>query len=751
MKRRSNKNENGLENDLAIMNKQEEKEKKVKRVKKKGRRENERRHLKKNKIVNANSKKYRKIKTSIMLGYCVPVVLIVVLGIASYEMASDAVVDKYKTSASSTLTATQNYLNTICTDVQNKAISLSIDPNVTKFYKFLWQKKETDSTANEVYQSVYNSMGAYVKNTNYLSEYYIIGEHGAPMVSYNKKEEDCLKMATVDFSKYWDTEEAAIFKDDSVNNAWVDSHPFIDKNYYGDPSTYAFSFIQPFKNKGGVVVMDVNKKHIQDTLSEMKLGEGSIIGIVGVNGTEILVKQSIGEKNDIVATPMEGGKKVFSGQDFYKNLESGKNTKTVTKEVTYDGKNYCFFSTPLGKTGLTLNAMIPISTLVKDMSGIRLLTIVFVVIGAILALGTGTYIASGISKTLTKICDSLHNVANGDLTQTFDINRKDELKYLADSLTETLTDIHDLMLDVRGFGTDVGEAAVKVSGSSEHIFGIMQNVSSALEGVAEGVDSQAGDTETCAHLMADFSEKMNTVQSNTKKITKTVDMTLESTEKGRSTVAELNKKSSATTDVVKELVQDIKAVVTQSNDISGIIDAINEIAEQTNLLSLNASIEAARAGEQGRGFAVVAEEIRKLADGSMKAGNQIYDILDQIRVITGKAAASAQKTNGFLEDQTIVLTDTTQVFGDISRCVDDMVAILNDIISNINDMIQSKDTIATSITNIAAVSEEVAVSTRTVTDNIGEQLQTVEQLAEQASKLNDKAKALSDSMRRFVV
>ena len=202
---------------------------------------------------------------------------------------------------------------------------------------------------------------------------------------------------------------------------------------------------------------------------------------------------------------------------------------------------------------------------------------------------------------------------------------------------------------------------------------------------------------------------------------------------------------------MKELVQDIKAVVTQSNDISGIIDAINEIAEQTNLLSLNASIEAARAGEQGRGFAVVAEEIRKLADGSMKAGNQIYDILDQIRVITGKAAASAQKTNGFLEDQTIVLTDTTQVFGDISRCVDDMVAILNDIISNINDMIQSKDTIATSITNIAAVSEEVAVSTRTVTDNIGEQLQTVEQLAEQASKLNDKAKALSDSMRRFVV
>ena len=709
------------------------------------------RNFRKNSTVDTNGKKYKKIKTSIMFAYCIPVVLIVILGIVSYTKASDVVVDKYKTSVASTITATKNNLDIVCKDVQNRAISLSVDSNVESYYRVLWKKGMENSATSDAYQATYRMMGNLVQNTDYLVEYYVLANNGKPMVAYHKKELDRLAMDNVDFSKYWETELGKKFFNADIKNAWVDSHPFIDENYFGDPSTYAFSFLIPFLNEKGIIALDVSKEFVVNTISEIQIGEGAILSVIGPNGSEINVEKYIDDKGQEVAKVIDSGKAIFGDQEFYKATVSNPSEGTVTKEVTYNGSEYCFVSSRVGETGITINALIPIATLVKDMSDIRILTIILVVIGALVALGAGSFISSGISNVLNKICMSLRNVANGDLTQTFETKRKDELKFLTDSLTETLTGIHDLMIDVKGFSGDVGIAANKVSGSSEDMFGTMQNVSAALEGVAEGVDSQAGDTETCAQLMLDFSEKMNTVQENTKKITETVDKTIESTEKGRSTVAELNKKSSATNQVVKELVQEIKAVVTQSNDISGIIDAINDIAEQTNLLSLNASIEAARAGEQGRGFAVVAEEIRKLADDSMKAGNQIYDILDQIRATTGKASASAQKTNGFLEDQTTVLTDTTEVFGDITGCVDEMVSVLNDIISNINEMIQSKETIASSITNIAAVSEEVAVSTRTVTDSIAEQLETVEQLAAQASKLNDKAKSLSDSMLRFTV
>ena len=75
------------------------------------------------------------------------------------------------------------------------------------------------------------------------------------------------------------------------------------------------------------------------------------------------------------------------------------------------------------------------------------------------------------------------------------------------------------------------------------------------------------------------------------------------------------------------VISEINELKTQSQTISNFVKTINEIAEQTNLLSLNASIEAARAGDAGRGFAIVAEEIRKLADQTVKAAGQIHSIV----------------------------------------------------------------------------------------------------------------------------
>ena len=379
------------------------------------------------------------------------------------------------------------------------------------------------------------------------------------------------------------------------------------------------------------------------------------------------------------------------------------------------------------------------------------MTVLLVVLGAVIALACGTYISSGISRVLKKVCKSLKRVSEGDLTQQFETNRRDELRYLTDSLTKTVSDIRNLMIEMRGFGNDVNRSAVEVADFSGTIYEAMKDVTDSLEEVNRGVISQARETEVCASQMSDFSIKMNGVSDNAQRMNVTVDKTISTTRDGQSSIERLNCKSEATTEIVQKLIQEIQAVVIQSDHIGDIIEAINAIAEQTTLLSLNASIEAARAGSQGKGFAVVAEEIRKLADQSQTAGNEIYGILNNIRATTQNASSFAQTTGVFLEEQTQVLGETTEMFNDISRCVEEMVGGLSEISANVNGMLQDKDKIVDSITCISSISEEAAASTTNVSESITVQLSKVENLADEAGQLNVKAQSLDDNMRRFEV
>lgn len=682
--------------------------------------------------------KARKIQNVLISAFMVPVFFIVVLGVVSYRRASDTIVEKYKESSMSAISAESLYFSLLCDTVEVKANEIIIDSNTSGYY----EKYYRSNKAHDSYRNLRNNFIQAVGSVDYIQFYDIIALNGnqfTTRVDSNLLPEDA-------YDAFLASPEAVYLSD--ARKAWIGNNTYFDQVFGQSDAESGFVLYQKFLKAKALVSLEIKRQSILDALAEMDFGEGSYKAIVTQDGREIGVQDVLAD-DGVTMVQQNMTETMFVGNSFYE--ESRYAEEPGSMEINHQGKRYLYVYAPTGATGITLCGLIPYENIMEDAKAIRNITVILVILAVAIALIIGNRIAVSISKTLYEMVDSLEKVAEGDLTTDFVTKRKDEFLRLNEGLNHMLNGFRDIITDVKGFGKEVNNLSGTVAEIADSIHVSMSGISDSADEVARGVVSQSEDAENCNVKMTEFSNQIIVVCEQAENMGSMTDKASDAVRQGKVIIENLNQQSETIVKLANELGQDIENVKKRSDDIEDIIDTINEIASQTNLLSLNASIEAARAGENGRGFSVVADEIRKLASQSMEAADQIKHIVENIRKTTQQTTDSAKKTEEYIFKQADSLEETITIFASINNCVDELVTGLNRMLKDMRGISNERNQMEDSIQSISAVSHQIAASTGGVANTLGEQVQLLSKLTEQAERLARRVASLEKAMSKFKI
>lgn len=682
------------------------------------------------------------IRFKLTVAFIVPVVLMIGLGVISYNRSAEALTSNYESSSKSTLDTAASYMNLIIETIRTASYDISVSTIAREYYGQTYAKDAyKESTVFSTLRTEIESRkiaNKYIRNIAFVANY---GNAISTALSYlddsiyeNVRKLDCAK------------------RTDKEDFIWLGNHPELD-DYIGT-SRYAFGIMRKAYNMKfrqiGYVVVDVDYDEIANHIASINMGENAILALITPDGREISYKnipvsdEAEGQANDSLDTEY-----IVNSELYDKILASEENGGS--EYVEYNGEKYLLLYNKLESQGFMMVSLVPESYIIADADETARLTAAAVAVTALIVIVIGFILSTSMGTTIRKIMNGLEKASTGDLTVDIHTRRKDEFMILCESTNQMLGNIRALINKADTVAKALGNASERVGGNSGILLEETKSITTSISDVEKGIVMQANDAENCLTRMDDLSKKIGVVSENTGKIADIADVTKSTVSDGLATIDTLQDKVKATTQVTAEVISNIEDLEKASQSIANIVGAINDIADETSLLSLNASIEAARAGDAGRGFAVVAESIRKLAEQSLNSVNEIRNIVGKIQKQTVDTVEVAKQAEVIVNSQEEALKATIDVFHDIDKHVSGLAENLSQISAGIDAMEGAKKDTLAAIESISAVAEETASAVTEVNEAAGRQLEAVKKLNNESEELIDRSEDLVEAINKFTI
>lgn len=399
----------------------------------------------------------------------------------------------------------------------------------------------------------------------------------------------------------------------------------------------------------------------------------------------------------------------------------------------------------------TVQLVLPKSKILETYNHVLTFTIIAsIIIIVLMAVASALFIYK-LLKPLKFLRTSIETAASGDLTQKVEEKyiKPDEIGAVALAYNNMLDQTNSAIQTVLNATTLLNQSSNYVHEAFNEVVASSQEVSVAINEIAQGASKQSEDTEETNYRMIDLSDQIDAITILSNEMDELSNKTKITTDEGMKEVESLRERNSETNAMNGRIQQQMESLASNIANVNQIIASIQGITEQTNLLALNASIEAARAGEHGKGFAVVAEEVRKLAEQSKNETDVIKQTVDSILENSQQTVAVIASNAGLIQAQNESVQSTEVAFKDNSELSSSIATSISELMAKLSHMLEHKNQAIMAIQSISAISEETAASAEQVSASAIDQQAELQKVAESINNMNEISKELQAVVNRF--
>ena len=375
---------------------------------------------------------WRRIRFKLITSFLIPVLFIIILGVVSYQKASTQIIASYETSADQTIDMINQYLTLVFDTVQSNYKSYLNEDSLLQFFKGLM---DGDNVKHAFVPKDYRDKFSHAVTTDALvSNIYFLSDTQQSIVTSQAAEEKLL-------TAYIQTHQGEMVKNDQYKFYLFGNQCPVDGQLSMDSGKYGARLARYVNNAGAIMIVDIDRNVIDDALSSLDAGPGSIVGFLTCDGGEYL--SSLSEE-------AEGP--VFAGKPYVEEAFAGEEGNGFS--YVEDNKYLFLYSRLEGRDAL-ICALVPRETIIGQTVDIQRFSMALVVLASLIAVLLGSMLARQYGGAIYDMIHKLKKISEGDLTVEVKTRRKDEFKLLAEGVTDMATHMKTLVTGLKDVNAEL--------------------------------------------------------------------------------------------------------------------------------------------------------------------------------------------------------------------------------------------------------------------------------------------------------